>query len=240
MKMTPVENHFFTSSNGLCVFNSLIPMPFRESARIEMVNDGKAEVSIWYQIDVEFKDVGEEAMYLHAYWQRWIDIEPKMKMNVLPEVHGKGRYLGTHWGLHKPEVKDSWPWYTRAARIFVDPTEEDTSPNLFIGTLDDFVCTAWWSREDEREGYDFLYTGRPLTVKNESGDLEVSFYRYHVLDPIWFHKSVSFTISGQKKQDGVPADWCSTAFFYLSTTESNLPAVQDSDIRLHGFTPELP
>ena len=62
--------------------------------------------------------------------------------------------------------------------------------------------------------------------------LSVAFYRYHVRDPVWFHKQVSFSISEQKfKVSPDPSDWSSTSFFYLNRPDNGLPEIQDLAIR---------
>lgn len=238
LHLQPIQNHFFSSSNRLCVFNSLIPMPFRNGARIEVLNDSGEDMLFWYGLDVEKKAPNDNALYLHSYWKRHVRVEPEDEMVVLPTVIGKGRYLGTQFALEQVDAGDKWRWYTRNLRIFQDNEDE---PSTLIGTLDDYVCSGWWSLETDHQPDASPFTGRSLVSKRENGSLAVAFYRYHVPDPIWFHKSLSVRV-GKHVQYGknplpkiAPGDWSTTAYFYLHTPSNSLPAIQDTAVRTDGF-----
>lgn len=58
LELQAIENEFFTSSNELCLFDCSIPMPFRKSARIELVNDSDKEINFFYLVHVDQKPVG--------------------------------------------------------------------------------------------------------------------------------------------------------------------------------------
>jgi hypothetical protein len=238
LHLQPIENRFFSSSNRLCVFNSLISMPFRKGARIEIVNDSGEDMLFWYGLDVEKKAPDDKALYLHAYWKRQVRVEPEDELVVLPTVVGKGRYLGTQFALEQDDVGDKWRWYSRNVRLFQDNEDE---PSTLIGTLDDYVCSGWWSLETDHQPDASPFTGRPLVSKRENGSLAVAFYRYHVPDPIWFHKSLSVRV-GKHVQYGksplpkiAPGDWSTTAYFYLNTPSNSLPAIQNAATRTAGF-----
>ena len=238
LHLQPIENRFFSSSNRLCVFNSLIPMPFRKGARIEVVNGSGEDMLFWYGLDVEQKAPEDNALYLHAFWKRQRRVEPEDELVVLPTVIGKGRYLGTQFALEQGDVGDKWRWYSRNVRLFQD---NDDEPSTLIGTLDDYVCSGWWSLETDHQPDASPFTGRPLVSKRENGSLAVAFYRYHVPDPIWFHKSLSVRV-GKHVQYGksplqkiAPGDWSTTAYFYLDSPSNSLPAIQDVAVRTEGF-----
>ena len=235
MKLQAIDNHFFNSSNEFCLFNSLIPMPFRESARIEIVNDTEKEILFWFGTDVEFKKLDDRILYLHTYWHRVHDVPRDTGLIVLPEVRGKGRYLGTHIALKQQEVQEGWPWYIRQVRIFLDQKDEDDKPSLRIGTLDDFICSGWWGMEKERRPYASGFTGRPFVQVDTASSLSVAMYRYHVQDPLWFKESVSFEIGPAYGEKTARGDWSTTSFFYLDRPAHSLPAIQDLKTRTKGF-----
>ena len=233
LELQAIENEFFTSSNHLCVFDCMIPMPFRKSARLELVNDSDKEFDFFYLVHVDQKPVGKEALYLHAYWRRQTGVTNQDPVVVLPEVAGKGRYLGTHWGIHQKNPGKQWVWYDRASFIFIDKTESSDDPELRIYSIDDYLLSAWWSREVTHPPYSYRHAGRPYV--QEVGDrLSIVLYRYHVKDPIWFHKNISYNLTGLRFNVGL-SDWSSTAFFYLDKPENSLPKIQDVEIRTLGF-----
>jgi len=235
MKLQAIDNHFFNSSNEFCLFNSLIPMPFRKNARIEIVNDTEKEILFWFGTDVEFKKLNNSSLYLHTYWHRVNDVPVDAGLAVLSQVLGKGRYLGTHIAVKQQKVQDEWPWYTRPVSIYLDKKDEDNKPSLRIGTLDDFVCSAWWGMEKERKPYASGFTGRPFVQIDTTNNLSVVMYRYHVQDPLWFKESVSFEIGPREKSKAAHGDWSTTSFFYLDKPAHSLPAIQDVEIRTRGF-----
>ncbi len=231
IKLQAIDNHFFNSSNNFCVFNSLIPMPFHENARIEIVNDTEKEILFWFGADVEFKKLSNNCLYLHSYWHRFNDVPIESDISVLPKVEGKGRYLGTHIAVKQQDAKDDWPWYTRPVSIYIDRKDENEKPTLRIGTLDDFVCSGWWSMEKENIPYATSFTGRPLVQIDTAANLDVVMYRYHVQDPLWFKENVSFIIGPNNDDRSATADWSTTSFFYLDKPDNSLPAIQDVGIR---------
>jgi hypothetical protein len=241
LHLQAIDNRFFTASNHLCVFNSSIPMPFRNGFRLEIENGTDEKVPFWYGLDVERGAIEANDLYLHAYWSRQERATANDEITVLPTVTGKGRYLGTHWALRQPKPDDKWRWYGRPVRIYRDVETTAERPSMLIGTLDDFVCSGWWSMETDRRAYASPFTGRPLVQTEPNGDLSVVFYRYHVDDPLWFQKK--FTLIAGKhveyaKQPLPPVadgDWSTTAFFYLDQPTSTLPAIQESKLRTAGF-----
>ena len=62
--------------------------------------------------------------------------------------------------------------------------------------------------------------------------LSVAFYRYHVREPVWFHRKLSFNVSEQKfKVSPGDSDWSSTAFFYFDRPDNDLSEIQGIDVR---------
>ena len=236
LELQPIENEFFAASNRFCVFDCSIPMPFRKSARIEVVNDSDRKIDFFHLAHVDRKPVGDDALYLHAYWRRQRNIGKQDSIVVLPEVAGRGRYLGTHWAVHQDQPGKNWTWYDRRSLIFTDKKKDVDPPTLKINSIDDYLLSGWWSREESHPPYAHRHAGRPYV--HESGDrLTIVMYRYHVKDPVWFHENVSYRLTGLGFDVG-PSDWSSTAFFYLDKPANSLPDIQDAEIRTAGFVTE--
>ncbi|MEN8229394.1 MAG: DUF2961 domain-containing protein [Bacteroidota bacterium] len=235
LKLQAIDNHFFNSSNEYCVFNSLVPMPFRKNARIEIINDTEQVQRIWYEVDVEYKKLKSSSLYLHAYWHRSDNVPLDSGIIVLPKIKGKGRYLGTHMAVNQQKVRDKWLWYSRPVFVNLDKKHEDDQPFLHVYSLDDFLCSGWWSREKEYKPFASRFTGRPFVQIDSADHLSLAMYRYHVQDPLWFKESVSFQIGPADLQTLARSDWSTTSYFYLDKPTNPLPPIQDVNIRTEGL-----
>ena len=231
-----VDNHFFNSTNNRLVFNSMIPMPFRKNARFELVNYHDEQIVFFYGVDLELKELSKNTLYLHSYWQYFRDFPADSAFYILPEIEGKGKYLGTHFGLYQENVLKNWPWYTRPTSIFLDKKETSNEPDLFIYTLDDYLGSGWWESEKIHEVFNFDFTGRPVVSIDDNNNLTIVMYRYHVIDPLWFSENISFLVGksfnwqNQKVANGY---WSTTAFFYLDKPNSNLPRITNIQHRIN-------
>ncbi len=215
LKLQAIENHFFHATNNQVLFASTIPMPFRKSARLEVKNELDQELELFFGIDLELRAIEESAMYLHAHWQLSKALSPEKSFLMLPEITGRGRYLGTHLSLVQRSPLKNWPWYTRPITVDLDGHPE---PALYIKTLDDFFGSAWWDREPKHQAYAYQFMGRPLVETDLEGNLKIALYKYHVQDSLWFHERIKIEIGknwnwgNQKIANG---DWTTTSFFYL-------------------------
>ena len=221
-----MENHFFVSSGAECVFSSMVPMPFRTEARIEITNHSPIPVSVFVGVDGEQKPVSDTALYLHGYWQKHTDVGHQDAIDYLPPVTGRGRYLGSQWALIQPGARSDWPWYTRPVTIALD----DESASIRVPSIDDFVCSAWWSHEREHLPYESRFTGRPLVETDADGVLTVAMYRFHVPDPVWFTSRISASIGEHEDSHSAPfrrlppepAEWSTMTYFYLDRPVNGL------------------
>lgn len=226
LKLQAIENYFFNSTNDQLLFSAEIPMPFRKSARFELMNYSDKHVEFFYGVDVELKELDENALYLHAYWQQFINFTHDKSFLLLPKINGKGRYLGTHISLYQQKVLNNWPWYTRPISISLDAIHEDDKPSFYIKTLDDFFGSAWWDREKIHNTYTYRYIGRSLVELDDANNLSIVMYRYHVQDPLWFKESIEVRIGENwnwQKQKIANGNWSTTSLFYLNSPTSELP-----------------
>lgn len=71
-------------------------MPFRKSARVEIVNQGTKPISLlYYNIDWIKKDhIAEDTPYFYAQYRQEYPVE-KGKDYVVLDTKGKGHYVGT-------------------------------------------------------------------------------------------------------------------------------------------------
>lgn len=188
------ESALFSSGEGRS-FVCYIPMPFRSGARIELTNEGKDTVMLFYDVDYALQAVSPSALYFHAYWSRQQHSEPGKDFVVLPTVTGKGRFLGMTVGLHtNPVYQTSW-WGEGEIKMFVDGDSEFPTIN---GTgSEDYIGSAWGLGT-------FVNQYQGCTIANDSTG-EFNFYRWHIPDPIYFEKDlrVNFQQMGGWMRDRV-------------------------------------
>jgi len=178
------DNELFSSPEARS-FNFTIPMPYRKSALITITNESTSEVWLWYDINfLEMEKLPEDAMYFHAYWNRNFKTTPGEDYVILPEVDGIGRYLGTNIGvIGGSAYKGTW-FGEGEVKIYLDG---DTKNPSLVGTgTEDYIGSGWGQGE-----YACRYFGS--LISNKDHDI-YAFYRFHIADPVYFHKDCKVTI----------------------------------------------
>lgn len=176
------EGALFSNPEGRS-FNCFVPMPFRTSAKVVITNESGKDLgllffNIDYVLDVTHTD---DMLYFHASWRRVRPTTLGNDFEILPRVRGAGRFLGCHLGIILNKDNPGW-WGEGEVKMFVDG---DTDHPTLAGTgTEDYIGTAWGQGV-----YSHQYQGCLL-----SNDDVVSFYRYHVVDPIYFNENIRVTI----------------------------------------------
>lgn len=246
----PFESYLFSSPEGRS-FNCSIPMPFRQSMLIKIINEtDKDQNMVFYDIDYTIGDsITEEDLYFHAYYNQQRPTELRSDYEFLPKIVGKGCFLGVSMNVVVDTVKyaSSW-WGEGEVKFYIDG--DGGFPTLAGTGTEDYIGTAW-----ELGSYANLGQGCPIA---DHKNREYSFYRYHVKDPIYFHEDIRGTIQqigfckGEKVKElgqtgtmiyatgesAIPVDfseernwlmfersddYSSCAFFYLNSTSNSLP-----------------
>jgi len=224
-------------------FNCWWPMPFSKGFKITIENDASKPMRFFYYIDYEIYEDGfdSERDYgrFHALWHRENPTTPKKKniktgkkfYKVRPkkfcykgcnvdnplienykilEASGKGQFVGCHLDIDNITFM---PWYINWPgegddMIYIDDDVEKGVPTLHGTGTEDYVNQAW----AQRQNYFAPYHG---TIK--SGGInwwgKISYYRYHIEDPIYFNERIAVTIEhghDNHRKD----DWSSTAYWY--------------------------
>lgn len=182
--MVAFENACFSSPEGRS-FNCIIPMPFRKSARIELVNESGKDNGVYYEIDCTLGDEHDDDMlYFHSFWRRENMTELRRDMTILPRVEGKGRFLGCHLGVRlHPECTHFW-WGEGEVKVYLDGDEE--YPTLCGTGTEDYIGTGYGQGR-----FDHLYQGNTFIA---DAGTAYGFYRYHIPDPVYFHQDIRVTI----------------------------------------------
>jgi hypothetical protein len=223
-KFAPVNSSMVVDipRNGL---NCYWPMPFRKHARITFTNDSDKEVGLLtYQIDYEAGPVPQEAGYFHAQWRRARMERSNPVHTILDGVTGEGRYVGTFLSL--TQLSNGWPGEGEV-KFYIDG---DAEYPTIVGTgTEDYFGADWGFPEN----YSTPYLGDVLEHKGNASDeydagMEWSLYRWHVPDPIDFHKDLKVTIQGlgwwpNGKYQPLDDDVASTAFWYQREPHAPFP-----------------
>lgn len=228
-KKVPFQSALFSSGEGRS-FNCYIAMPFRKSAKVLLLNEGKETVMLFYDLDYILEKIPANALYFHAYWTRQNNNKVGDDFVILPKVKGKGRFLGMSVGLNSDSSYGKTWWGEGEVKMYMDG---DTQYPTINGTgSEDYTGSAWGLGT-----FTNLYQG--CTVASDSLRQFV-FYRLHIPDAIYFNSDIKVVIQqiggGDTKQvrelikNGVnlkPVSVSMASAFVRLFDEPNYPAVTD-------------
>jgi hypothetical protein len=198
-------------------YNCFWQMPFRKSARIEIVNESDKQISLlYYNIDWIKKDkLPKDTPYFYAQYRQEYPAEHG-KDYVLLDTKGKGHYVGTVLAVRTRSPS----WFGEGdEKIYIDG--EAKASIWGTGTEDYFLC-AWGLKQTSTPYFGVPYFDQWGIVGGHT-----SAYRWHLNDPIVFNKGikVSFEHFGWVAPDENPNhkstswneredDYASVAFWY--------------------------
>jgi len=173
--------------------NAYFPMPFAKHMRVELTNAGERPILFYYQIDYTLEPVAANAGYLHVAFARENPTVLKRDFTIAQGIEGPGRFLGCVVGVRV--LPDDMIWYGEGEFKFY--RDGDTTHPTICGTgLEDYVGTAWGMGAHQAP-----YQGAPLVVAppaTANSPLTkpdfVSFYRWHLADPLIFQREMRATI----------------------------------------------
>lgn len=227
-------------------YNCQFPMPFADGCRIEVVNQSNAKLSgLFFQIQYLELEQQSSPLRFHAQWRRENPTEYRVPYRVL-QAEGSGHFAGMHlfmqnaakWldpallrqryqqtgnvlGMVFPEMAgmgmlEGWE------RISVDGEQ---SPSVTgTGTEDYFNSGFYFSKGT----FSAPYWG--CTVRDYLNS-RCAAYRFHIPDPIPFHKSITVDIDhGYTNQ--VAGDYSSVAYWYQTEPHANFPTLLPLEERL--------
>jgi hypothetical protein len=220
---------------------SYFKMPFAKGAKIEVENQtGRSIEAFYYYVDyVELPELAEHTGYFHAWYNHqltetrpegeneWDLLGPgggatpnrKGENNyVILDFQGKGHYVGVNYYVNNPTPV----WYGEGDdMIFIDDAE---MPTLHGTGTEDYFNTSWCPKEP----FSHPYFGYPR-VNNNIGWLgRTHVFRYHIEDPIYFDKSIRFTIE-HGHANFLPLDLASVAYWYADKPSRVQPIASRAD-----------
>jgi hypothetical protein len=240
------ESYLFTSaplaatpSNGQGLV-SYFAMPFAQGARIEIENQASGDIRPFYfYVDyVEMKKLPANTGRFHAWYNKQLttpvdSIENEHWMfggnrpnkdgrhnYVIADVKGKGHFVGVNYYVHSPTPY----WYGEGDdMIFIDG---DTTPTLSGTGTEDYFNTSWGA---PKAPYSTPYFGY-AKVNDDIGFLgKTHIYRFNIADPIYFDKSLKFTIE-HGSNNVLTLDLASVAYWYQDKA-SRIPAIPGVEAR---------
>ncbi|PWU09639.1 MAG: DUF2961 domain-containing protein [Verrucomicrobia bacterium] len=183
-QMATFENACFYSPEGRS-FNCLIPMPFRKSAKIVLVNDSKYNNGIYYEVDATTGDKhDQDALYFHSYWRRENPTTLRQDMTILPRIEGRGRFLGCNLGIRQNPCCTNFWFGEGEVKVYLDG--DNQLPTLCGTGTEDYLGDAYGQGL-----FNCRYSGNQYVSPDKSA---YGFYRLHIPDPVWFHKDIRVTI----------------------------------------------
>jgi hypothetical protein len=203
-------------------FYCLFPLPFEETARIELYNEsGKSINNVSYQIDYQRIEtfLSREVGYFHAYWRRDVRTDYDSDFLIL-KTRGRGHVVGVNLNIQSYNGK--FDYLSGVEKVFVDGEKRPSITGT--GTSDFFMGGNGF----QHGIYQTPVSG--LIYKDDSLG-RISAYRYMIQDAIPFKKSIVFSIEhGRGNQD--ITDYSSTVYWYESEPHQAMPPVPKAAQRI--------
>jgi hypothetical protein len=165
-------------------YNCFWRMPFRKSARIEIVNQSDKPISLlYYNIDwIKKPSLAEDTPYFHAQYHQEYPARSGQDY-VMLDTRGKGHYVGTVLAVRTR----SPAWFGEGdEKIYIDG---ESRPSIWgTGTEDYFLC-AWGLKKTSNP-----FFGVPFFDQWGIVGGHTSAYRWHLADPIVFNTGIKVSL----------------------------------------------
>ncbi len=229
----PVKSLMIRNSSDGRARNSYWPMPFRKSCRITITNEGRRRVAnVYFHVDWEkHKELPADTAYFHARYRQELPAPADGKPYLFLDVKGRGFYVGTVLSVVQAEAG----WFGEGDDHFFVDGEKKAS---IEGTgSEDYFNDAWGLHVE-----DGPYAGVPVAQGTGLGS-RMTGYRWHLVDPIPFTKSLYFEIEHKGwtfKPDGAVKStfgervdlMSSVAYWYQQGIATGLPPIPYGSARL--------
>ncbi len=211
-------------------YNCFWRMPFRKSARVEIVNQSTKQIALlYYNIDwVQLDRLPRGTPYFHAQYRQEYPVTPGRDYVVL-ETRGRGHYVGTVLSVRSRSPS----WFGEGdEKIHIDGEEH---ASIWGTGTEDYFLSAWGLKTTSTPYFGVPYFDQWGIVGGHT-----SAYRWHVSDPIVFQKGIRVTfehfgwISPDENPDRKANSWnereddfASVAFWYqtgAATFEARAPS----------------
>lgn len=165
-------------------YNCFWHMPFRKSARVEIVNQSTKPISLlYYNIDWIQKDrIPADTPYFYAQYRQEYPVQ-KGKDYVILETRGKGHYVGTVLAVRTRSPS----WFGEGdEKIYIDGEEK---ASIWGTGTEDYFLSAWGLKKTSTPYFGVPYFDQWGIVGGHT-----SAYRWHINDPVVFRKGIKVTL----------------------------------------------
>ena len=164
-------------------YNCFWRMPFRKSARIEIVNQSDKNIALlYYNIDWIEKKVARNTPYFCAQYNQEYPTQ-RGKDYVILDAKGKGHYVGTVLSVRSRSPE----WFGEGdEKIYIDG---EPKASIWGTGTEDYFLAAWGLQRNSTP-----YFGTPWAEDWGILGQRTCAYRWHINDPIVFNRSIRFTI----------------------------------------------
>ena len=229
----PVKSLMVRDSSAGRARNSYWPMPFRKSCRVTITNEGRRRVAnLYFHVDWEkVPSLPANTPYFHARYRQSLPAPADGSNYEFLNVKGRGHYVGTVLSVVQAEAG----WFGEGDDLFY--VDGEKYPSIEGTGSEDYFNDAWGLHVDDGPYYG-------VTVADGTGlGSRMTAYRWHLVDPIPFTKSLKFDIEHKgwtfntdgsvKSGFGERVDLMSSvAFWYQEGIAEDQPPVPYGSARL--------
>jgi hypothetical protein len=205
--------------------NAYFPMPFSNSARLTVTNEGSVRGNLFFAVDyVTLSHLPSGLGRFHAQYHQSTPCRGQVSDGknlsghdnyVFLEATGKGHYVGVTQSV----LQNENGWFGEGDdMIFIDG---DEMPTINGTGAEDYFNGAWGFGN---QPYADSYVGSPYIVDPARIGGRYGLYRWHLESPIAFEKSIRVTIehgTANNRSD----DYYSTAYWYQTEPHVAFPAL---------------
>lgn len=223
------ESMYLACSPGRSL-NCYFAMPFKQSARFTVTNEGSREVGSFYS-NIDYLTVPrlpDDTLYFHAQYRQSApatpvtgpspQLNPDGKQNyVYMETRGRGHLMGVTLGALLNA--NGW-WGEGDDMIFVD---DETRP-VIVGTgSEDYFLGSWnFGGRDGATPFAHRMYGAPLIVNAERVGGRYCCYRWHGDNPVAFEHYLKHTMEHGHANDRGD-NFFSCAYWYQAAPFTDFP-----------------
>lgn len=180
----PVNSAAITVEGG-DAYNCWWPMPFKKSARIEIINESTKPLNAFYHhIDYcRLETLPDDILYFCAQYRQEFPVQSGRDYLIL-DAAGQGQYVGTVLSVRSRSPE----WFGEGDEKFY--IDGESTPSIWGTGTEDYVLNAWGMGTGT-----YPYFGVTI-LEGEWGMVgyKTTVYRWHILDPIRFEKSLRVVI----------------------------------------------
>ena len=243
------ENCFFSNPEKRS-FNCCIPMPYRTGAKVVFVNTSDEDLThLFYDINfTKLPEWDSEMSYFHAVWREDKSTKLGVDYTVLPQLSGRGRFLGVSLGIFANKAYETTWWGEGEIKFYIDGDEE--YPTICGTGTEDYFGGSWsFAKQVDgktvEQNYCTPYLGYPYysshdeLIHNFYHNDDVmpmrGFYRWHIQDPICFDEDLKVTIQqigvGYRGLFERQDDVASVAYWYQAEPHNSFPELPGKEDR---------